>query len=436
VSVMVDPLVGAVVKKAVDSVGSGTESTTTNILQRVFGPPADELGKALARVVAFKTQNFGRIIEKADSRLVGKELTGEVNPRVGFVMLEEGSLCDDELMAEYLGGVLAASRSSDGRDDRAVTWTHIVTGLSSFQIRAHYLLYREWAKLLNDLMPDIDLSYSTEMELANICLDLGEFESALMQDSEAEPEAILRHSIFGLTRAGLLNDTWLYGSPQKSGWRSCPFDNYIKVTPTGRGIELYGWALGFPDLLPKTFASRAASGNIEDDEIPRLESLALSSLYEDLPKFQRVAEPKAKVTAGFLKGLAKCESCRRLLSVSKDSTEISYFCRNDSCAGQGTTLAAALLDAYIAEVLVAYLERPEVAAQLGFNQSTKDRLLSSAFIAEIRKAKDAIQQERDREASIQKLLTDISEHRELEPGTLAQKLESSKVSIKKKVVSS
>lgn len=274
---MPDPIVGAVVAKTAKAVSGDTNKIAPGLLQSVLGPPAKEFGEALGRIVAYKTQNFGRIIQKADARLKKRKRAGIVNRRVAFALLEEGSLCDDELMAEYLGGLLAGSKSPDGRDDRAVTWTHTVTTLSSFQIRAHYLIYRELARYLYRAARYLDLSYDSKMKTAIMCLDLEEFETslmALMVHCKDDPEAILRHSMWGLTRSGLINDTWYYG-------KSYAFKNEIvRVMPTGRGMELYGWLLGISDLVPKNFASRAFMLEIPTG-IPHLQEVTMPLLNDD-----------------------------------------------------------------------------------------------------------------------------------------------------------
>jgi hypothetical protein len=279
---MVDPIVGAVVAKTVKATQTPADQVTPGLLKSILGPPAREFGDALGRTVAYRTRNFGRIVEKANTRLHRKSVDGIVNIRIAYALLEEGSLCDDELMAEYLGGLLAASKSPGGRDDRAVTWTRIVTGLSSFQIRAHYLLYKELAARLHDEASDLDMSVNREMKRATLYLDLHEFETALMtlisdstENSTEDPEAILRHSIFGLCRTGLLHDSWHYSTNDNIE----PYP-LLKVRPTGRGMELYGWALGVSDLLPRNFASRAFQLEIPTD-IPRLESVELRDLHEE-----------------------------------------------------------------------------------------------------------------------------------------------------------
>src|SRR5208283_3371005 len=56
-------------------------------------------------------------------------------------VLSEGYFCEDELQAMYLGGVLASSKSSVSRDDRAIAYCSLVSSLSSYQLRTHCILY-------------------------------------------------------------------------------------------------------------------------------------------------------------------------------------------------------------------------------------------------------------------------------------------------------
>lgn len=275
---MPDPITGIILAKAIDAAQaddaaeSASESVIASLAKRMFEPGAKEFGDAFARTVAFRTKNFGRIKERAEKKSRANGRTGTVHPRVVAFMIEEGSLCDNELMGDYLGGVLAGSISPDGRDDRAITWSRILGGLSSFQVRAHYLFYREWAVRLHEAAPDLDCSYKGEMAVAEIFLDLEEFGTALLQDCGEDLEVILRHSLFGLTRAGLINDSWSYGPRNHYSAQCCEFETFLIVTPTGRGMELYGWASGSPDLLPRNFASRAYEYEPES-RIPRLEKV-------------------------------------------------------------------------------------------------------------------------------------------------------------------
>jgi hypothetical protein len=47
------------------------------------------------------------------------EQPGSIPARTLQKLLTDGSFVDDEICAEYFGGVLASSRSQTGRDDRA-----------------------------------------------------------------------------------------------------------------------------------------------------------------------------------------------------------------------------------------------------------------------------------------------------------------------------
>ena len=58
------------------------------------------------------------------------------------MVLNEGPFCDDQVTAEYLGAVMASSRSTVERDDRGAAFLSLLTRLSSYQIRAHYVLYQ------------------------------------------------------------------------------------------------------------------------------------------------------------------------------------------------------------------------------------------------------------------------------------------------------
>src|SRR5215471_14031340 len=188
---MPDPLTAATITKAIEAVGAErsreeAQAAATGLFIRMLGPAADEIGEALRRFTEFRLRNVGRVITKAADKAGGTD-HGIVNPRVAQVLLEEGSYCDDELIAEYLGGALAASRTPNGRDDRAVTWSGLVTSLSSLQVRAHFLVYREWAARLHGV-PDLNLGLGAARHRAMADFEYGEFVRALVNDSDVAPQ--------------------------------------------------------------------------------------------------------------------------------------------------------------------------------------------------------------------------------------------------------
>jgi hypothetical protein len=277
---MPDPLVGTVLAKALGTEGAQSEKAATGLFVRVLGPSADEIGEALRRYTAYRLRNVGRIVSNADAKAGdgGEEVI--VNPRVARVLVEEGSYCDDDLMTNYLGGVLAGSRTHDGRDDRAVTWSRLITDLSGLQVRAHYLLYREWAARLEGIVP-FNLGDSKIVERAVMQIDLEEFNPELARGSGVDYIHATPHAIIGLAGANLIDDSYALGRSRRllskgAGVRSS-FAMTLEVRPSRQGIELYGWAQGLPGLLPAEFTSKAVPFDL-GDPISRLTKVNLPNL--------------------------------------------------------------------------------------------------------------------------------------------------------------
>jgi hypothetical protein len=77
-------------------------------------------------------KNTGRVFEKAAKKLGEKIYDPGVVPPKGLKgVLENAPFCDDELGAEYFGGVLASSRSGVERDDRGAALLSLVGRLAS-----------------------------------------------------------------------------------------------------------------------------------------------------------------------------------------------------------------------------------------------------------------------------------------------------------------
>lgn len=275
----VDPIIGAAIAKAVGSSGETAGAEGGRLLARVLGPAADEIGEGLRRYTNLRMQNVGRIVNKADRKRGRVESDGQVPPRVAHRLLDEGSYCDDELMAEYLGGVLAASKTPDGRDDRAVVWSSLVASMSTLQIRAHFLLYREWAAVLRG-RTDINLGKVDASRETRLHVELASFLRGLVQEDGIDYLEALSHSIMGLRRLDLLGNDYGWGKREsmvQSGFTG-PYEIALNVTLSQQGLELYGWAQGVSGLSYQDFATRAEVFGEED--LPRLASVAFPLLPE------------------------------------------------------------------------------------------------------------------------------------------------------------
>jgi hypothetical protein len=243
-----------------------SEAVARTLLARVLGSSADAVSEAVRRYTEYRLRNVERIVERAAAKSGSPFQGTAVGLRVAHVVLADGSYCDDELMADYLGGLLAGSRTARGRDDRAVSWSKVITSLSALQIRAHYLLYREWAARLR-IIGVYELGVEAARIQATMEISSEEFAKLLVGDSEVDENDAMSHAIGGITRAGLLGDNFRYNGM------------FVRVAPSIVGLELYGWAQGLPGLSPRDFASKARLFAITD-AIPRPNSVSFPQLPE------------------------------------------------------------------------------------------------------------------------------------------------------------
>jgi hypothetical protein len=214
-------------------------------LEKLLGPTAEYLGLGLRDIAKRRIENIGRIFQKAKEKLGDKlEKPGEVSPRVLKVILDEGSFCDDELAAEYFGGVLASSRTEQGRDDRGARIAKILDGLSIYQIRTHYLIYSTVKELFAQSGLSLNMEGRPKMQ---IFLPTNSYVAA-MEFSESEVQQfqqIATHVFFGLHSENLIEGAWqmgpkdsiikLYSKAQEDG---------IVCQPSALGSELFLWAFG------------------------------------------------------------------------------------------------------------------------------------------------------------------------------------------------
>jgi hypothetical protein len=233
---------------------------------KMFGPPADEIGEFLRRKAHYRLNNAERIAERAQKKTRGKD--GKVPPRLSYVLLEDGTYSDDELMAEYLGGVLAAGRTPTGQDDRGVTWTKIITSMSVLQLRAHFVLYREWAYALHRRETKWQLEMTRRR--AQMYVDMDSLLPILLEVSPGgDVNGKLAHTFSGLYRTGMF-ESYEYGEvsnmrPTGSIPAEIPFQRAARLTPSIDGMELYGWACGLPGVAPNIFSTTPELVSIEVD---------------------------------------------------------------------------------------------------------------------------------------------------------------------------
>lgn len=215
-----------------------------DLLNKLLGPSAEYVGGEVKGLVQKCNVNLDRIFVKAKDKLGSRlDAAGGVNPRILKHVIDEGRFCEDELTAEYYGGVLASSKSENGRDDRGVTLLATIKSLSVYQLRFHYVFYR----LVNNLfkVAPANLADVNDCENLKLFIPLRVYEVAMDFQPCENSSAILAHIMFGLRRHDLIRESFAFGSSSHLQKDVHEVDTSgILVAPSLLGAELFLWALG------------------------------------------------------------------------------------------------------------------------------------------------------------------------------------------------
>jgi len=230
----------------------GTAIGSAKVVEKILGPTADYLGIGMRDWTERRIKNVGRVFQNAQKKLGDRlEAPGAVPPKVLKGILGEGAFCDDELAAEYFGGVLASSRSEVERDDRGATFIALVGRLSTYQIRSHFVFYSMIRMLYEGLDENVGIHHGRQR--LRMFVPLLAYATAMEfgKREEEQSNSILSHVMFGLSREDLIEQNFLFGAPEhlRSLSRYAGADvPGILVSPSMLGIELYLWAHGRGDL--------------------------------------------------------------------------------------------------------------------------------------------------------------------------------------------
>jgi hypothetical protein len=210
------------------------------VVQNLLGPISKSIGENWAE--RYRQRNLARLVRKS-ARRAGSQLQqpGGVHPRVAHRVLEEGSYVEDDVMLEYLAGVLAAARTPDGRDDRAAYYANLVASLSADQIRLHHAVYAAAATAPLRAgqrygMSQVDFDhcvYGTVQEAVTLLEPLEEVDAS---------DRVLE-TLTALRREGLLT-TWAQGSAVNFGLGDFGHQLVFAAYPSALGCLLYLWAYG------------------------------------------------------------------------------------------------------------------------------------------------------------------------------------------------
>lgn len=237
-------------------------------IAKLLGPTAEYLGDGLRDLTQRRIESIGRIFLNASKKLGSHlEEPGQVPPRILRTVVNEGSYFEDPVALEYFGGVLASSRTEDGRDDRGARLVKMIENLSSYQIRTHYLLYSTIASLFSGSGKTLALSEDRAQLEVFLPMD-GYATSMKLSQAEWGNPQLFSHIWSGLYSDSLIEGRWQLGSKESlvGIFSQVPGPGII-CQPSNLGAELFLWAFG--------------QGNAP---IEHLFSLDLDAAVDGLPK--------------------------------------------------------------------------------------------------------------------------------------------------------
>jgi hypothetical protein len=190
--------------------------------QQVLAAPAKAVGEVLADRIKGRLEHvLGRARDK------GMDAGEPMSDRMAYKVLTEAAFTDDKLTLEYLAGVMAAS----GEDDAGAAVVAQIGRLSAFQLRLHYVVYRELRRLW-PATAQMNLGQETEAQKAALRVPIEDFVSAF----GTPPVAQTGSAVTALIREGLLHREWQFG-PDDGTWT-------LRVRPSAVGAELFLWGHG------------------------------------------------------------------------------------------------------------------------------------------------------------------------------------------------
>lgn len=220
---------------------AGAATLWNPLVLKILGPTADYLGEASKEFTKKRIENLTRVFQKAGKKLGNKiDKPGAVPLKVIKGIIDDGSFVDDELAAEYFGGVLASSRSTISRDDRGASLVSLIARLSSYQLRSHCVFYHTIQTMRCRCQVELlDVKPGFRRTLAPVVIPFAVYLEAMAFDSSERWQNIVPHTLSGLERENLIKILSLDTQSEPG---------LMTVEPTVAGVELLLWAYGRPEL--------------------------------------------------------------------------------------------------------------------------------------------------------------------------------------------
>lgn len=241
-------------------VATGAAGGVAYVAKSLFGPTLNQMGTDLNKVYEVGRD---KLIEKAAKKVLDPNDGAKPNLRVARDVIWNGAVTEDEVCAEYFGGVLASSRSSDGKDDSALIYVDCIKALSSKQLHLHFVIYNSLHKMLIENGGKINPGLSDEISAKKVWFSFNE-----VYKWDLNPSINLNV----LHRQGLVS-AYAVDNHSVDG----KYLPYFNATPTTFGVLLYAAALNNLNSW-KDFGSKDFRSVDIDIPVPKLFTPSLEEL--------------------------------------------------------------------------------------------------------------------------------------------------------------
>ncbi|MDD4354023.1 MAG: hypothetical protein PHN56_06225 [Candidatus Nanoarchaeia archaeon] len=204
-----------------------TVSAILLISNKLLGKTADIVASDIASLYE---QGRNKIINIAARKIPNIDDGKIANLRVTRDVFFNGSFTDDSICAEYFGGILASSRSLDGKDDSGVFYADIIKSLSSSQLRLHYIIYNSlnelWFKRFKEEEMSLNVGKNSEVTKNSVFFLTNELEKL---------DIDIGRDILAIESKKLISFAETFNNEAEKL-------RYARIVPTTLGIQLYAVA--------------------------------------------------------------------------------------------------------------------------------------------------------------------------------------------------
>jgi hypothetical protein len=214
---------------------------------KILEPTTEAIGKQLK-------ENLSKIAQKCRAKIERHRISGDLTPnnRLLKEISNEGAFCDDELMTEYFGGVLASSLAAVSRDDRAFSFASLIGRLTTYQIRSHFIFYNTVKKLFDGRL-DLNILVSKQRNKWETFIPNESYYSAMEFGAAENPLVIIPSVMSGLARENLIEKDFEVIGGEKTAFCG---GNGVVFCPTDLGVDLFYHAYGKSSLPVTEFLKK------------------------------------------------------------------------------------------------------------------------------------------------------------------------------------